>query len=66
MFWAAVLPFQITVVLLFSVVMIATIVAPRMKWNRGHAFGNSIGLSALAFVPCIWIVGLAVDQSRFW
>jgi len=65
MFWAAVLPFQITVVLLFSLVMIATVFAPRMMWNRMAVFGSSLGFAMLAFIPCFIIVGMIVDQFRF-
>lgn len=65
MFWAVVLPFQISCVILLASVLLLTAFLPFKKFGRFISFCIYSGLAVIAFVPVILIVGFAVDSVRF-
>lgn len=65
MFWSAVLPFFVTVGVLFLTVVVATAVAPRMGWRRAPVFGWAIPLAMIAFVPSCTVVMKTTNAVRF-
>ncbi|QDT69936.1 hypothetical protein MalM25_28800 [Planctomycetes bacterium MalM25] len=65
MLWPLVLPFQITCAVLGLIVLLITGWAPKLKWRRSRAFGISILLALLAFVPSCTGVWYALAQIRF-
>jgi hypothetical protein len=65
MLWPLVLPFKITLWSLIAIVVVATIVAPQLKWTRATAFLTSATLAAIAFIPSCTGIMYLVDQTRF-
>ena len=65
MFWPLVLPVQITFWLVTSIVLLATVFAPALKWKRAKTFGIASLIGCLAFVPsCAGIITI-LDSQRF-
>jgi hypothetical protein len=65
MLWPLVLPFRITLFVLLALALLATVLAPIVKWKRSKAFGNCLALSVLAFVPSCAVITRLVDAQRF-
>ncbi|NNJ26083.1 hypothetical protein [Alienimonas chondri] len=65
MFWAAVLPFQITCVVVAVGYAAFVLAAPKLKLNRGHAAALGLGLSALGFIPLCLGIDVLLSPIRF-
>ncbi|QDT14798.1 hypothetical protein [Alienimonas californiensis] len=65
MFWAAILPFQITCVLIVVGYTAFVIWAPKWKMKRGHAAATGLGLAVVGFIPLCLGVGTLLDPFRF-
>ncbi len=65
MLWTLVLPFKITFSLLAALVVIATAIAPALKWKRGKTFLISALAACLAFIPLFAGVMAFIDTQRF-
>lgn len=65
MLWPFILPFQITACALLVVIVLATLAAPFLKWQRLPTFFGMTFLSALVFVPSCTAIMNVVDANRF-
>lgn len=65
MLWPIVLPLQITACVLLTLVVLATLAAPFVKWKRLPTFIGLSVLSLLAFIPTCNGITSIVDARRF-
>jgi len=65
MLWPLILPFQITCVVLTTIVIALTVIAPWLKWRRAKTFLNSTIVALLLFVPSCTALQVVVDRIRF-
>lgn len=65
MLWPVVLPFKITFWLFATVVVLATVFAPALNWNRVKTFWLISLLCFLAFIPSCAGIMAVIDSKRF-
>ena len=65
MLWPLVLPFKITVGILVVLIVLAMLLSLKLKWPVGKAFGISLLLGAVAFVPSCTGIMKVMDSYRF-
>ena len=63
MLWPWVLPFQITCIMLTTIVIVLTMVAPRLRWSRVKTSLNSAIVACLLFVPSCTVLQVVVARD---
>ncbi|TWU54348.1 hypothetical protein Poly51_30650 [Rubripirellula tenax] len=65
MLWPIVLPFKISLAVLFGLVAVAVLISPLLGWRRGKTLLVSMFVAILAFLPVCAGVGSILDSQRF-
>lgn len=65
MLWPYVVPVKIAFWSLLALVVLVTLLAPLVRWNRSKAFAISAVTALLAFIPLTGAIVQIMDASRF-